>query len=141
MNIMDELRDFRRRIDDNIKATRKLIRIDDLTPEEIQDIIGIYDRYEVDHLYKPKDIFHYKGELFEVISKHTSQADWVPSEVPALYKSFMPADVIDVWVQPLGAHDSYNKGDKVIYKDNVYTSTVNNNSWEPTVYGWELHAK
>lgn len=138
MDIMQELKEFRNKIDSNVRATRNMIRVDDLTPEEIQEIIGIYDRYEVDKDYVAKDIFQYKGQLYEVISAHTSQEDWVPNELPAIYKSFSPEDVIDVWVQPLGSHDSYSKGEKVIYNDLVYISTVDNNVWEPTNYGWEL---
>lgn len=138
---MNELREFRKMIEGNINATRQLVRVDDLTVEELQDIIGIYDRYILDHNYKTKDIFRFKGELFEVISDHTSQADWVPNELPAIYKAFMPEDIIDIWVQPLGGHDSYSKGDKVIYEGLVYVSIVDNNVWEPTVHGWKLNSK
>lgn len=37
-----------------------------------------------------------------------------------------------------GAHDSYNKGDKVIFEGLVYESTVDSNAWSPTEYGWKL---
>lgn len=42
------------------------------------------------------------------------------------------------WVQPTGAHDAYNMGDVVLYEEQVWTSTTDNNVWTPGVYGWEL---
>jgi hypothetical protein len=47
-----------------------------------------------------------------------------------------PAQTIEAWVQPTGAHDVYNTGDKVTYNSRTWESTVDNNSWEPGVYGW-----
>ena len=37
------------------------------------------------------------------------------------------------------SRDAYMTGDRVHYPtetDPVYTSTIDNNVWEPTVYGW-----
>ena len=44
------------------------------------------------------------------------------------------------WVQPTGAHDAYNAGDRVLYNGSVYESTIDGNVWSPLVYpdGWEL---
>ena len=38
--------------------------------------------------------------------------------LPALYLSMMPENVIPEWVQPTGSHDAYNTGDKVIFEGN-----------------------
>ena len=40
------------------------------------------------------------------------------------------------WVQPTGAHDAYNTGDKVTHNGVKYISDVDANVWEPGVYGW-----
>lgn len=40
------------------------------------------------------------------------------------------------WQQPEGAHDAYKKGAEVSHKGSVWTSDVDNNVWEPGVYGW-----
>lgn len=40
------------------------------------------------------------------------------------------------WKQPEGAHDTYNNGAEVSHKGSVWTSDVDNNVWEPGVYGW-----
>ena len=45
------------------------------------------------------------------------------------------------WVQPTGAHDCYNIGDKVTYNGQHYVSKINGNVWSPDAYpqGWEVH--
>lgn len=79
-----------------------------------------------------------EGKLYKVVQGHTSQADWTPSELPALYKSYMDENIIAEWEQPQGSHDAYQKGDKVIFDSKVYVSIAENNVWKPTEYGWEL---
>lgn len=43
------------------------------------------------------------------------------------------------WVQPTGAHDAYNTGDKVTYNGQHYVSKLAGNVWSPEAYpqGWE----
>lgn len=40
------------------------------------------------------------------------------------------------WVQPSGAHDAYDAGDKVSHNGARWISDVSSNIWEPGVYGW-----
>jgi len=40
------------------------------------------------------------------------------------------------WVQPTGAHDSHQMGDRVTHGGQVWESTINNNVWAPGVFGW-----
>lgn len=85
----------------------------------------------------------YGGKLYRCVQSHTSQADWEPDRTPALWTEVAKPGEIPVWKQPTGAQDAYAKGDKVHYPDKngpVYVSTVDNNVWEPTVYGWEVEA-
>ncbi len=42
------------------------------------------------------------------------------------------------WIQPTGAHDAYQMGDKVTHNAEVWVSTANDNVWEPGVYGWVI---
>lgn len=37
------------------------------------------------HAYRPGDLVSYQGVVYRVIQAHSSQSDWVPSVVPALY--------------------------------------------------------
>ena len=140
MNRLEKAREFRNRIDANLQATRKLIRVDELSEEELLDMIDLYESYQVDKLYKVDDIFKYEGKLYKVIQEHTSQENWIPNELPALYLNMMPENVIPEWVQPTGSHDAYNTGDKVNYEGQVYESLIDGNTWLPTDYpqGWKL---
>jgi len=46
-------------------------------------------------------------------------------------------NIIQEWVQPLGAHDCYPMGSVVSYNNNTWTNIINCNVWQPGVYGWE----
>lgn len=41
-------------------------------------------------------------------------------------------------MQPTGAHDAYNTGDRVMFNGAVWESTIDANVWKPDVYpdGW-----
>lgn len=42
------------------------------------------------------------------------------------------------WVQPTGAHDAYEKGDRVRFEGAIYESVIDANVWSPTAHsaGW-----
>lgn len=50
-----------------------------------------------------------------------------------------PSESYPEWVQPLGGHDAYKTGDRVMYQGKVYESTIDGNVWAPDVYpaGWK----
>lgn len=50
-----------------------------------------------------------------------------------------PADEYPEFVQPTGAHDAYQVGDKVTYKGKKYICKLENCVWSPDTYpaGWE----
>ena len=51
------------------------------------------------------------------------------------------ADEYPVWVQPTGAHDAYNPGDKMTYTDGKrYVCQMDGCVWGPDAYpaGWQL---
>ena len=114
-----------------------------LSDEEALDGVGLFPKYQVGKAYAADDRFQYEGELYKVIQAHTSQADWLPDQTPALYLHLAKPGEIPVWVQPTGAHDAYQTGDKVHFptkSDPVYESVIDNNAWSPTAYpaGWKL---
>ena len=89
--------------------------------------------------FKAGEIRRYEGVLYRCISTHTSQSDWTPDVAPSLWvKIADPAEEFPTWAQPVGAHDAYNTGDKVTHNGKRWISTVDNNAWEPGVYGWEV---
>lgn len=45
-------------------------------------------------------------------------------------------NVLPDWVQPTGAHDAYNLGDRVRHNGLNWESNVSNNVWTPGIFGW-----
>ena len=61
-----------------------------------------------------------------------------PSETPSMWTRIgNPTEEYPEWSQPIGSHDAYSSGDKVSHNNKKWISTVDNNVWEPGVYGWE----
>ena len=88
--------------------------------------------------YSEGDRFTHMGEHYKVLQAHTSQAEWLPPDAPSLYVRISdPAEEWPEWVQPLGSEDAYPKGAKVTCDGRKWISTVDNNTWRPTVFGWE----
>ena len=81
-------------------------------------------------------IVYYNENLYRVIQAHTTQSDWTPDVAVSLFVK-ISIDEFPEWVQPTGAHDAYKNGDKVTYNNEHWQSTVDNNVWQPGVYGWE----
>lgn len=78
----------------------------------------------------------YDGSLYKVIQTHTAQDNWTPSEAVSLFTKVSIAEYPE-WVQPTGAQDAYNTGDKVTYDGKHWISTADSNVWQPGVYGWD----
>ncbi len=108
--------------------------IDDTTAGEHTDLFAPW-AYPVN--YTVGNLRSYNNKLWRCIQAHTSQADWTPDTAVSLWKQAAdPAEEWPEWVQPLGAHDCYNSGDKVSHNEKHWTSDIDSNVWEPGVYGW-----
>ena len=111
-----------------------------LTDEDALDGIELFPLWAADTAYASGVRVRYDEKLYRCEQAHTSQAGWEPPAVPALWTEVAKPGEIPVWKQPTGAQDAYMIGDKVHYPDKygpVYVSVMDNNVWEPTVYGWE----
>lgn len=117
-----------------------LIRADLLTADEIAVLANEYPAWATGTEYAAGDLRSHGGTLWKCVQAHTSQPDWTPGTVPALWTHAAPANVIPEWVQPTGAHDAYQTGDRVTFQGSVYESLINANVWSPTAYpaGWKL---
>jgi hypothetical protein len=127
------------RAEETRQKLARLIRWDEITNEEMLDLIDDFKEYSVGSFYVAGDIFSLKNQLYKVLQPHTSQEDWQPDQTPALYKAIAPPSVIAEWKHPTGAHDAYNKGDKVLFSGKVYESLIDGNTWSPSAYpqGWK----
>lgn len=111
-----------------------------LPDEDAVEAVELFPRWEVGVTYMPKDRVRHEDQLYECIQEHTSQDDWHPDIVPALWKRVAEPGEIPEWVQPAGAHDAYNLGDKVRHNGKIWISDIDANVWEPGVAGWSVVA-
>lgn len=111
-----------------------------LDDSDALEAVELFPMWMVDTEYTVGNRVRYGEKLYRCEQAHTSQADWKPPSVPALWTEVAKPGEIPVWKQPTGAQDAYMTGDKVHYPakdDPVYVSTVDNNVWSPDTYGWD----
>ena len=107
-----------------------------LADEDALEAIELFPVWQTDTAYTVNDRIRYYDVLYKCVQAHTSQASWTPDVTPALWTP-VSLDEWPEWVQPLGSQDSYNTGDKVSHNEKHWISNMDNNVWEPGVYGWE----
>ena len=103
--------------------------------EQALENIYLYPSWKEGLSVKVDERYRYGETLYKCVQAHTTQADWTPDATPALWV-VVSLDEWPVWVQPIGASDAYNKGDKVSHNEKNWISDVDANVWEPGVYGW-----
>lgn len=87
--------------------------------------------------YQMDDRVRYGGDLWRCITSHASQNTWAPTDAPSLWARVLIPDPGEIpeWEQPESTNP-YMQGDKVRHNDKIWVSDVDNNVWEPGVYGW-----
>ena len=108
-----------------------MVREEALSEEEMEAIADLFPDYAAPHNYRVGDVFNHHGVLYEVIQDHDSQEGWSPADTPALYKRHSPDGLIPQWVQPTGAHDAYDTGERVEHEGVVYESQIDANTTVP----------
>lgn len=98
----------------------------------------IYPEWRQDTEYQSGQRICYNDVLYRVLQSHTSQATWTPDVSPSLFARVLIPDpeIIPEWVQP-DSTNPYMTGDKVTHNGKTWVSTIDNNVWEPGVYGWD----
>ena len=118
---------------------RQLIEQLSVTLDDETALTGVelFSAWAVAKAYAVGDRVQHGGTLYKCVQAHTSQADWTPDATPALWVVVSIAEYPE-WVQPTGAHDAYNTGDKVSYNGKHYVCTIDGNAYAPDVYGWKI---
>jgi hypothetical protein len=129
----------------NIEGEKKILAdtliLSDSDALEKQSMFPIWEKLEdgfafrVNEKYQSFDGMELK--LFKVIQQHSKQSNWNPLAVPALFIRVALENEILPWVQPTGAQDAYQIGDRVTHKGFTWESINANNVWEPGVFGWK----
>ena len=99
--------------------------------------VWMYPAWKPGVTYTEGERIRYGGNLFRCEQSHTSQEGWEP-DAAVTRALWTPVSVEEwpEWVQPTGAQDAYAAGDKATYGGKRWVSDVDNNVWEPGVYGW-----
>lgn len=120
------------------KQLRQLIEHLAVTLSDETALTGVelFPMWAIGRAYATGDRVQHGGILYKCVQAHTSQADWTPDVTPALWV-VVSIDEYPEWVQPTGAHDAYNTGDKVSYNGKRYVCAIDANTYAPDVYGWE----
>ena len=107
-----------------------------LTDEQALEVPELFPIWNPNSIaYAVGDRVQHESKLYSCIQAHTSQESWQPSLTPALW-NLVSIEEWPEWAQPAGAHDAYAKDDKVLHNGKKWISIVDNNVWEPGVYGW-----
>lgn len=121
------------------KALRRLIEqlSATLADAEAWDAAELFPMWKTATSYETGFRVQYDGHLYKCVQAHTSQDDWTPDISVSLWVEVSdPSVEYPDWKQPVGAQDAYKKGDKVSHTGKHWISDVDNNVWEPGVYGW-----
>ena len=124
-----------------IKLRQAIVQGTNSLPAEVAlEVPELFKKWTVGEAVKVNEVRQDNGVLYKVIQAHTTQANWTPEQTPALWLKVQPAGVIADWVQPTGAHDAYNTGDKMKFNGQAYESVIDGNVYSPTAYpkGWKL---
>jgi hypothetical protein len=129
-----------------IQTQKNQVPITAKTDDTANKVVSLDEKLtdEIYPAWKPKGYEYfagervtYEGSYYRCIQNHTSQSDWAPDVAVSLWVTTAdPGEEWPEWKQPAGAHDAYSKGDKVSHNDKHWISDVDNNVWEPSVYGW-----
>lgn len=121
------------------RQLRKLIEQTavNLSDEEALTGVELFPNWNETASYSVGDRVQYEGTLYKCLQAHDAQATWTPVDAPSLWAEVLIHDpeVIPEWVQP-DSTNPYMKGDKVTHIGKTWVSDVDNNVWEPSVYGW-----
>lgn len=109
--------------------------------EDLKAVSALVPEWTVGTEYKTGDIVRYKGVLYRCLQNDTAQEIFPPDTYISGWKCVDEPDEhgIHPFSQPLGATDTYMKGDKVSFEGTYYQSNIDYNVWSPTAYpqGWK----
>lgn len=99
----------------------------------------LYPKWNADSIeYTVGNRVLYNGTLYKCLQAHTSQETWTPTDAASLWAEVLAGqDGTDIgeWVQP-DSTNPYMSGDTVTHNGKTWVSNIDNNVWEPGVYGW-----
>ena len=117
-----------------IRQQINTLTVDDQTALRMAEF---YPEWSAGQSYTAGFKVRHGGKLWRCLQDHTSQDGWEPDIAPSLWaKALIPDEtVVTEWEQP-DSTNQYMQGDKVIHNGKIWVSDIDNNVYEPGVYGW-----
>jgi len=72
-------------------------QLDTIGDDAVAEVAALFPDWTPGAKVKPGDVLAWDGTLVEVIQGHTTQADWTPDKVPALFKVHRTPEMTE-WV-------------------------------------------
>lgn len=111
-----------------------------MSVKDLKTVSALVPEWGIGTEYKTGDIVRYNGILYRCLQNNTAQEIFPPDTYTSGWKHVDEPDKSGIYPfsQPLGATDTYMKGDKVSFEGAYYQSNINYNVWSPTAYpqGW-----
>lgn len=111
--------------------------VQSLPDSEALDAVTLHPEWAAGVDYATGHKVQHGGKLWRCLQAHTSQTGWEPDIAPSLWANVLIPDetVVPEWEQP-DSTNPYSAGDKVTHNGKAWVSDIDNNVWEPGVYGW-----
>lgn len=111
---------------------------------DLTALLAKIDKYHIENKLTDAD----RDELYAEARKEPVANYNVANEIEAIWKAIRalqnvePDAAASEYKQPTGAHDAYNKGDKVLYNGVVYVCQLDNCVWSPDTLpsAWMVNA-
>ena len=111
----------------------------DMDDNMASNYIDLYSTWISGKSYRINERVNYNGILYKVLQDHVSQNDWTPDVAVSLFAKVLTSidsNEILPWTQP-DSTNPYMVGDKVLHNNKTWICIIDNNVWEPGIYGWE----
>ena len=114
--------------------------VDDIPDQYVAKMAPYFPAWSGDGVsYEAGKRVSYNLHVYKILQSHISQGNWNPEDAPSLFAKVLIPDptVIPEWEQP-SSTNPYMKGDKVKHNGHTWICDIDNNVWEPGVYGWTI---
>lgn len=136
MNV-DQARALRAKIDAGADAREVLaeaviapqVKAGTLTDDEVAKRAALFPKWQPGLAVKVGELLQWDGTIVEVVQAHTTQADWTPDKVPALFRIYRTPDMVE-W----RAGIAVKVGEQFTYQGSTYKvlqAHTTQSAWAP----------
>ena len=118
---------------------QSFVKLREIATDEMSlQVPNLYPTWKAEVVYAIGDRVLYEDILYKVLQAHISQETWTPDVSASLFAKVLIPDenTIYPWEQP-DSTNGYKYEDKVTHNNKTWISYIDNNVWEPGVYGWD----